>query len=764
MMGLGGALRWKNDTELWARLSAVVGNISALQEADGYAMAFPKNETNYHENPNYVTSWVTHGLLEAHAAGQPLALSTLRKHFDWFNYANDLLAQFLPPCSGPGTPGGAWSGCSAQARDHGHSIYLIKQGIIHNTRLATSEVGTNRDVQVVAELYQETWWLEQLANFSLDSIWQRHYYPHNYEITAFEAYLDMYVLTGEQLYMNAMEGAWGMFRDQWIHVGGSIAMNEGRPYPPASYFLENAPTGELCGSSFWVRFNQRFHRLRPLKEIYTLEIERSLFNVVLANQGTNNGIRYFAQLVGKKANPTNIATCCESQATRTYGALPEFIYSTGATESDEVFVNLFVSSTFTTTQGTIITQTTTFPKSGEVKLVVSAAATIMLRIPSWITTPTVSVIVDGNPTTGHSGSYLKISTKPGSVITASFPMGLRASIYNGTTTSTPASGARCSSSAGTDNRTRAAIEWGPILLAAVASDYAMNHTANCSVGAADIGDLSLQGSFTIEGVDVVSSTPSSWLTQSAVPRSPHAISFDVLNNKCVSFVPYFSIQTEEMSVYPAFQKTRPAPPKPQLCSVVTENYPAETAAVCLACPTGQAIDNITTAEFGSIGGSCSAGLQLNHSCLADPSVVEKVVAGLCLGATSCTVTADNRHFGTDPCVGVYKQLAVEVRCGAKECDIVTENWPQESNAITVGCDANKTISQIVNAAFGEVTGSCPTFAAKGCHSDPEAVRKVVEARCLGKKSCTVPANVAYFGKDPCSGVYKQLAVSVKCSQ
>jgi hypothetical protein len=32
MMGLGGALRWKNDTELWARLSAVVGNISALQE------------------------------------------------------------------------------------------------------------------------------------------------------------------------------------------------------------------------------------------------------------------------------------------------------------------------------------------------------------------------------------------------------------------------------------------------------------------------------------------------------------------------------------------------------------------------------------------------------------------------------------------------------------------------------------------------------------------------------------------------------------
>jgi hypothetical protein len=28
------------------------------------------------------------------------------------------------------------------------------------------------------------------------------------EITAFEAYLDMYVLTGDELYLEAMEGAW----------------------------------------------------------------------------------------------------------------------------------------------------------------------------------------------------------------------------------------------------------------------------------------------------------------------------------------------------------------------------------------------------------------------------------------------------------------------------------------------------------------------------------------------------------------------------
>lgn len=39
---------------------------------------------------------------------------------------------------------------------------LIKQGIIHNTRLAMSSVGSKRDVEVVANLYQETWWLHQV--------------------------------------------------------------------------------------------------------------------------------------------------------------------------------------------------------------------------------------------------------------------------------------------------------------------------------------------------------------------------------------------------------------------------------------------------------------------------------------------------------------------------------------------------------------------------------------------------------------------------
>ena len=37
-------------------------------QRDGFAAAFAENETMYRENPNYVLSWLTHGLLEADIA------------------------------------------------------------------------------------------------------------------------------------------------------------------------------------------------------------------------------------------------------------------------------------------------------------------------------------------------------------------------------------------------------------------------------------------------------------------------------------------------------------------------------------------------------------------------------------------------------------------------------------------------------------------------------------------------------------------------
>ena len=141
LMGAGGIVRWQPDAAAGAlrqRMSDVVAGIWACREHDGYMMAFPRNESNYHENPDYVTAWLTHGLLEAAAAGEADALELLRGHFDWFNSA-DNLPLFLPPALpivgvGPFFDENGHSVRGSAQFDHGHEIYLIYQGMIHNSR------------------------------------------------------------------------------------------------------------------------------------------------------------------------------------------------------------------------------------------------------------------------------------------------------------------------------------------------------------------------------------------------------------------------------------------------------------------------------------------------------------------------------------------------------------------------------------------------------------------------------------------------------
>ena len=53
-----------------------------------------------------------------------------------------------------------------------------------------------------------------------------------------------YTLTGQQKYLDAVLGAWDMHRDPvkgWIHVGGSLAINEGDIYEPGTFWLRFVP-------------------------------------------------------------------------------------------------------------------------------------------------------------------------------------------------------------------------------------------------------------------------------------------------------------------------------------------------------------------------------------------------------------------------------------------------------------------------------------------------------------------------------------------
>ena len=409
LMGAANALKWAEHPELRRRLEAVVDGIAQCQEADGYVYAFDRDKPKYWEQGNYARNWFTQGMVDAGEV-YPKALDVMRRGHDWFNQC-----EWLPDL-----------------------IYLSLglQGHPASLSMYFSPVGKPEDVQVAEKYYVQDWWLDQFRARDLAAVWKYPLNrPHCYEIAGFEAYLDHYLVTGDRRYLDAMTAAWDLMRENWQLVGGAWAICEGKAYPPQSYRLDC--TGELCGSVFWIKFNQRFHRLFPDEEKYLAEIEKSLYNVAFANQA-EDGIRYHARLDSWKENPNAHNTCCEVHGTRVYAALPEYIFSL---RDDGIAVNLFTGASLATEVGgrpVRLDMASRFPFDNEVSLTVGAESdaaewTLYLRVPGWATAD-MPVRVNGAPVaTGKPGTILPLrrAWRAGDRVEFTLPAAFRMTDYTG---------------------------------------------------------------------------------------------------------------------------------------------------------------------------------------------------------------------------------------------------------------------------------------------------------------------------------------------
>ncbi|WP_437782907.1 CAP domain-containing protein [Sorangium sp. So ce1097] len=85
----------------------------------------------------------------------------------------------------------------------------------------------------------------------------------------------------------------------------------------------------------------------------------------------------------------------------------------------------------------------------------------------------------------------------------------------------------------------------------------------------------------------------------------------------------------------------------------------------------------------------------------------------------------------------------------------------EGSDVTLSCPAGEVIAAIDFASYGRPRGVCGGFrATSSCNA--RTSKAVVERACVGKSSCTVPANNATFG-DPCRGTSKRLYVQAACA-
>lgn len=440
LMGAGNTLRWMEHAELRRWMNELVDGIEGCRAGNGYIMAYPENEIFRSERAGYTRAWVTHGLIEAGYAGIPKAFDLLRGYYDWFDRC-----AYLPEIM-RGTAQGV-------------------QGMIANTRMYFTPVGRAEDLQVIQRYFQENYWLEGLAARDPRYVWQYPYdRPHNYLITDFEAYLDLYRATGDERYLRAVEGAWDLYHENWEHVGGSIAITEFGEFPPKSYRLKAqipfCDTGELCGSVFWSRLNQRFHLLNPETEKYAAEIEKSIYNVGIAGQVNTRGLLYHARLVGQKGDllvGINDNSCCEGQGSRLLGSLPEYIYSIAP---DGLYVNLFQASTIRWPQdgqNLELATTTDFPFHPEVQLTLKLnqpkRCKIRVRVPSW-SKREMAIRVNGQIADhGKPGSYAMLDRvwNNADVIAFTLPVDFTLTRYEGMDQ--------------VPGHARFALEYGPVLLA-----------------------------------------------------------------------------------------------------------------------------------------------------------------------------------------------------------------------------------------------------------------------------------------------------------
>ena len=492
LMAAGNTLRWVNHPELRRRLDAVVEGIAECRQPNGYIMAYPENTIFFSERGAYTRAWLVHGLIEAGYAGSPKAFDLLRGYSDWFNQC-----PYLPQLQRFSIQGG--------------------QGMIANTRMYFTPVGKPADIQVVQRYFQEDYWMDQLAAREDRAVWQYPYdRPHCYLLTNLEAYLDLYLATGDSRYLRAVEGGWELYHDKGENPGGSISIIEFVVCPPQSYRLD-AELEELCGSAFWTFLSQRFHLLNPENEKYATEIEKSIYNVAMANQAGSQGFRYHALLAHGKEKPTQMNTCCEGQGTRLIASLPEHIYSLA---SDGLYVNLFEPSTIHWTEGGAslrLKMVTGFPFNRDVGLQFSAArptpAKIRVRVPSWATRE-MAVSVNGKPAaSGKPGSYVAIDRAwaEGDIASFTLPAALVASRYTGVDQ--------------IPDHDRYTVSFGPILLAAV--------------GAPEIR-LRLKNVRHPED-----------LLKHLQPKPSQPLHYLVENNPGIEFMPYWQVDKEPFNCFPA---------------------------------------------------------------------------------------------------------------------------------------------------------------------------------------------------------------------
>lgn len=235
--------------------------------------------------------------------------------------------------------------------------------------------------------------------------WNPHYYQDGMPVSELSvisghAVRSMYLFTGmadvaaldsTTSYVEALDRLWNNVVGARMYVTGGVGSSRHNEGFTEDYDLPNKEAYcETCASVGMVFWNQRMNQFTGDAK-YADVMERSMYNGALAGISLQGDKFFYVNPLESDGNHHRQewygCACCPSQISRFLPSIGNYIYGTS---QDAVYVNLFIAGTAEVQAGNEIlrlTQKTTYPWNGDVRITVESEAPISqalkIRIPAW---------------------------------------------------------------------------------------------------------------------------------------------------------------------------------------------------------------------------------------------------------------------------------------------------------------------------------------------------------------------------------------------
>lgn len=270
--------------------------------------------------------------------------------------------------------------------------------------------------------------------------WSRENGHKAYEMmSCYEGLLEMYKLTGEKKYLDAVEKTVETIIEQEINIAGSGSAFECWYGGKERQTQPTYHTMETCVTFTWMQLCNRLLQVTHNSQLAD-KLEQTMYNALMASLRADGGqISKYSPLEGVRSAGEEQCemhiNCCNANGPRAFALIPQAMYHVQNQEAgDVVYVNLYAPSEATLALSgkkapkVTLSQKTDYPVGGRIEIEVTPekAATFMmsLRIPMWSALDRVKATVNGEPLKVDAYGWLPIlrEWKAGDKITLELDM------------------------------------------------------------------------------------------------------------------------------------------------------------------------------------------------------------------------------------------------------------------------------------------------------------------------------------------------------